>query len=257
MHDTTSDESINNSVDKLVVQIQRTIDARTTEIEGEDSESDYFGETEGEDDGFDGFLSSADDEADAEFSVDEMRAELERLMADLRVAKKETRHGDGRTGSRSDGGSLPSSSADAPELCSIPVGPPELPSGLEVTFEMKALLAALLGTGSSTDTTGAATAGAQMQVGFCGMGGIGKTVVSNWLVRHPTVRQVYSKIAWITLGQTPNMVSANVFAARRVLPTPCVRARARTCVFVLVTVFFCFQFLSSPLPFTTTLCCIF
>ena len=55
---------------------------KATEFEG-DSESDYFGESEGEDGGV---LSSADDEGDVEFSVDEMRAELERLMADLRTS---------------------------------------------------------------------------------------------------------------------------------------------------------------------------
>eukprot|EP01052_Picozoa_sp_SAG31_P021338 SAG31_NODE_1645_length_7652_cov_2.069906_3_plen_93_part_00 len=36
-------------------------------------------------------------------------------------------------------------------------------------------------------------------------GGIGKTVISSWLVRHNRVRQTFEKIAWVTLGQTPNI----------------------------------------------------
>lgn len=35
--------------------------------------------------------------------------------------------------------------------------------------------------------------------------GIGKTVVSTWLVRHAAVRKRFKNIAWVTLGQTPNM----------------------------------------------------
>ena len=36
-------------------------------------------------------------------------------------------------------------------------------------------------------------------------GGIGKTVISSWLVRQSHVRQTFEKIVWITLGQTPNL----------------------------------------------------
>ena len=36
-------------------------------------------------------------------------------------------------------------------------------------------------------------------------GGIGKTVISSWLVRQSHVRQTFAKIVWITLGQTPNL----------------------------------------------------
>ena len=36
-------------------------------------------------------------------------------------------------------------------------------------------------------------------------GGIGKTVISSWLVRHTRVRRTFEKIVWITLGQTPNL----------------------------------------------------
>jgi hypothetical protein len=43
------------------------------------------------------------------------------------------------------------------------------------------------------------------QVGFCGMGGIGKTTISTWLVRQPTVRANYNQVVWATFGQTPNI----------------------------------------------------
>lgn len=35
--------------------------------------------------------------------------------------------------------------------------------------------------------------------------GIGKTVISTWLVRHQEVRAAFSHIVWITFGQTPNI----------------------------------------------------
>ena len=36
----------------------------------------------------------------------------------------------------------------------------------------------------------------------------GKTVVSSWLVRQQRVRQQFSKILWVTLGQTPDISEA-------------------------------------------------
>ena len=37
------------------------------------------------------------------------------------------------------------------------------------------------------------------------MGGIGKTVVSTWLVRHEAVRVAFEKLIWLPLGQLPNL----------------------------------------------------
>ena len=45
-----------------------------------------------------------------------------------------------------------------------------------------------------------------MHVGAC-RGGIGKTIISTWLVRQTGVLEAFSKIAWVTLGQTPNIDS--------------------------------------------------
>ena len=36
-------------------------------------------------------------------------------------------------------------------------------------------------------------------------GGIGKTVVSSWLVRQSEVRKAFSKIIWVTVGQSPDL----------------------------------------------------
>ena len=106
------------------------------------------------------------DEEEGAFTIDEMRAELRRLMADLHLASK-------------DGASAMSPVATGPGgLCKLPAGVPENPGGLRVTAEMDELLAALL----SSELQG------QSQVGFCGMGGIGKTTVSAWLARQTSIR---------------------------------------------------------------------
>eukprot|EP01047_Picozoa_sp_COSAG01_P043511 COSAG01_NODE_3870_length_5605_cov_4.345260_5_plen_230_part_00 len=36
-------------------------------------------------------------------------------------------------------------------------------------------------------------------------GGIGKTVISSWLIRQVSVRELFEKIVWVPLGQTPNL----------------------------------------------------
>jgi hypothetical protein len=77
--------------------------------------------------------------------------------------------------------------------CPLPAGVPPLPPGLRITEEMKQLLGALL---SPTSVP---------QIGFCGMGGIGKTTISAWLVRQPQVRENYNQVVWATFGQTPNI----------------------------------------------------
>jgi hypothetical protein len=119
-----------------------------------------------------------------------MRGELERLMADLRVATLEqhdSKDGDGVDASG--GGKLKSMLSSM--LCPIPAGVPNLPAGIRVTEEMEQLRVAL------NDSK------AHSQVGFCGMGGIGKTVVSTWLVRSNDVRKTYQQMAWVTFGMSP------------------------------------------------------
>ena len=72
-------------------------------------------------------------------------------------------------------------------LCPLPAIVPLSPRGMFVTSEMEAVLEGVL--------SGA------VQVGFCGMGGIGKTTVSAWVVRSEDVRKKFEMVAWITLGK--------------------------------------------------------
>jgi hypothetical protein len=127
------------------------------------------------------------------FSFDEMREELERLREDGAAS------GSG-AGSNSVRG-----------LYVLPALVPKATPGLLVTETMEAVLAAIL---SATTATAATLTGTVLtavetnintQVGFCGMGGVGKTTVSNWVVRQTEVRQRFAILAWISLGQTPDV----------------------------------------------------
>jgi hypothetical protein len=116
---------------------------------------------------------------DEMFSLTETREELERLRIETAptVVRRENS----------------SSIGDATEsvLCSLPAMVPVLPRGLFVTAEMQSVLDAVL---SDTSTP---------QIGFCGMGGIGKTTVSSWVAHDDAVRTRFGVIVWISLGQTP------------------------------------------------------
>ena len=109
------------------------------------------------------------------FSLDEMREELERL-------REESDSGGRRSTFANEAGS---------SLCSPPAMVPTLPHGLFVTAEMQTVLNAVLSDEPPP------------QIGFCGMGGIGKTTVSCWVTRSDAVRTKFGIVAWITLGQTP------------------------------------------------------
>ena len=108
---------------------------------------------------------------DESFSTEDARQELERLRKDERPAVAPT---------------------DASGMCAIPAGVPYLPEGLRITAEMKQLLSTLLTAGDK-------------RVGFCGMGGIGKTTISTWLVREDSTRKQFAQIVWVALGQEPNL----------------------------------------------------
>ena len=106
-----------------------------------------------------------------------MREELERLREETAPATGSTRKSDNRE-------------IDV-VMCDLPAMVPALPRGLFVTAEMQRVMDAVL---SDTSTP---------QIGFCGMGGIGKTTVSCWVTRERSVRTKFGMVAWITLGQTP------------------------------------------------------
>ena len=126
----------------------------------------------------------------AMFSLAEMRDELERLRNEAGFANKAF------GGAGAGAGSI-SNESDS-HLCPLPALVPVLPPGLFVTSAMEGVLAAVL---SVSD------AASSKQVGFCGMGGIGKTTVSTWVVRNEAVRAQFGMVAWISLGQTPVLSS--------------------------------------------------
>jgi hypothetical protein len=118
---------------------------------------------------------------DGEFSLEEMREELERLRLQTVGASR------GRQGSVM----LP----DGTVLASLPAMVPQLPHGLLVSSEMQSVLDAV-----QSDTS-------SPQIGFCGMGGVGKTTVSSWVARNDSVRSRFGTLAWVSLGQTPVLES--------------------------------------------------
>ena len=117
------------------------------------------------------------------FSLDEMREELDRLREETAPSFDPQQTNGG--GNRASGASL----------CMLPAMVPTLPRGLFVTSEMQSVLDAVLSAKSTP------------QVGFCGMGGIGKTTVSCWITRNDAVRTKFGMVAWITLGQAPVLAS--------------------------------------------------
>ena len=121
---------------------------------------------------------------EALFTAAEMKEELERLRADMEAASARPKAVARRSGEQQKTSWLP---------CDLPTGVPPLPSGLRVSSEMRQLGLALL------------SATSRCRVGFCGMGGVGKTTVSSWLVRRDDVRNQFDAIAWVPLGQTPNI----------------------------------------------------
>lgn len=160
-------------VGNLMVQVQRTLESRGFDSAEEDDPSDF---------------SSTEDEEHAEFTVEDMRGELERLMQDLRMAKRDQEDHLSASGS---GRLLLTSPTGGSTLCPLPAIVPMLPPGLRVTSEMLTLKSALLESRGNP------------QIGFCGMGGIGKTVVSSWLVRSSEIRKKYEQVVWVTFGMTP------------------------------------------------------
>lgn len=110
------------------------------------------------------------------FSYSETREELERLR------KVEL------------GGTSPNNAEGTEEeslLYSIPALAVQPPTGILITSAMKAIRKAVLSYSSP------------MQIGFVGMGGIGKTTVSSWVAREVEVRSKFKMLAWVSLGQTP------------------------------------------------------
>jgi hypothetical protein len=114
-------------------------------------------------------------EDDVEFSVEEMRDELDRLMAALKLARTENA---AVGGANAHDRRLMEAVQMKPTFsavgfsgqCTLPASVPPLPGGLRVTAEMKELLTALLSTTSDP------------QVGFCGMGTVLRSLLIESLI---------------------------------------------------------------------------
>ena len=151
-------------VNSLIVQARHVVPGMRAE---DGTASDTASEASGEGSSFDVAAWGEDI-----FSLDEMREELDRL-------REESDPLGGRSGGADE------------SLCPLPAMVPALPHGLFVTAEMQTVLDAVVSTSSAP------------QIGFCGMGGIGKTTVSCWVTRDDAVRTKFGMVAWITLGQSP------------------------------------------------------
>ena len=172
MHESTA---LQDGIDQLVAQVRHVVPGVRG---GADDCSDTM--SEGSNGG--GFDVGAWGEE--LFSVAEMRDELERLRVE-------------NSASSQNGGSSIGYSTEA-LMCQLPAMVPPLPRGLFVTSKMEAVLAAVL-----SNSPAVSEAQKSCQIGFCGMGGIGKTTVSTWVVHNEAVRTQFGMIAWISLGQSP------------------------------------------------------
>lgn len=164
--------SVRDGIGKLIDQAQHVVPG----MRGVDDASDAVSEMSDNTESFDVAAWG-----DAMFSLDDMREELERLREGTVPSNGSARKG---ANEASDG-----------VMCNLPAMVPTLPRGLFVTEAMHRVLDAVV-----SDTS-------EPQIGFCGMGGIGKTTVSCWVTRDDAVRTKFGMVAWITLGQTPALDS--------------------------------------------------
>ena len=98
-----------------------------------------------------------------DFSAKDLRDELDRLKSEQEPAVSST-----------------TALKTAGQPAKVPAVVPRLPDGCLVSSSMEELLEQL-------------TTGTSSRVGFLGMGGIGKTVISTWLVRHDNVREKFDE----------------------------------------------------------------
>ena len=120
-------------------------------------------------------VTSSHSEGNDMFSFNEMRAELDRLRLEAQPG-----------GVDAGGGSVGADDAGVTgSLCTLPAIVVKNPPGITITAEMGNILKSVLAPTSP------------QQIGFCGMGGIGKTTVSAWVVRNTSVRKKYDTVAWV------------------------------------------------------------
>ena len=135
-----SEADFETNITSLVSQVQASVGSTTVEMLSSDSSADREEEEEEE------------QEESSDFSVPEMRQELERLRADSEKSGAHQTTMDG-------------------EECTLPAMIPETHDGMVVSDSMHTLV----------DTVISATS--KRRCGFWGTGGIGKTTTSAWLCR--------------------------------------------------------------------------
>ena len=164
--------SVRDGIGKLIDQVRHLVPGVRRANDASDCASETSDNTESFDVGAWG---------DDMFSLAEMREELERLRDESSHAKV------------SHGTSSNASGYGTDLRCKLPAMVPVLPRGLFVTPKMEIVLAAVLSDSSTP------------QIGFCGMGGIGKTTVSTWVAHNESVQTKFGMIAWVSLGQAPSV----------------------------------------------------
>ena len=169
-------ESVPSGIDKLVAQA-RILVPGMRKADDDDSVAD---DSESES----GSIFDVGAWGDEMFSLEEMKEELDRLREETAPSLK-SKGSDGAAGG---------------SMCALPAMVPTLPRGLLVTAAMQSVLDAVVSDAVVSDADNTANGA---QIGFCGMGGIGKTTVSCWVARNESVRERFGMVAWITLGQTP------------------------------------------------------
>jgi hypothetical protein len=112
------------------------------------------------------------------FSVDDVREELSRLNSEM--APEQSRAATGTDSSSNTGSDLTQT-----RLAPLPAVVPADPLGFQVTDEMKRVREFMLAPDGPR------------QVGVCGMGGSGKTVVTAWMSRLPEIRGMFKQICWV------------------------------------------------------------
>eukprot|EP01052_Picozoa_sp_SAG31_P000225 SAG31_NODE_7_length_42755_cov_130.245728_21_plen_244_part_00 len=109
-------------------------------------------------------------------SVEDVRLELQRLQSDDKKQATGLSSGDD-------------------DKCALPHVVPDPGDAIVVSDSMHILVDTVISPHS------------KRHCGFWGTGGIGKTTTSAWLCRQIPVRRHLSMIAWVALGQTPNIVA--------------------------------------------------
>eukprot|EP00937_MAST-01D_sp_MAST-1D-sp2_P004134 g4134.t1 len=118
-------------------------------------------------------------------------------------------------GAGADAGLDPGGNAVSP-LALIPATVPEPPDVVcernDVMLKMLGDLLGFMGTGSVSlssvkkQSVGTGAGPGKSKLSSHGQGGAGKTTMAAMVVRHQTVRRTFERIAWISIGQTPNVM---------------------------------------------------